>query len=145
MSDYNFAYSARNQALGDTYSAGAAKNSYAQFLARTRGSRKVQDLTRQFQEQTPRLVSSFAKRRLAGPGVQSGIYQNALNKFAQQNSVDLSRINEDTASDVRGFELDAGELLANYNRGLVDSEAQKTADMARQAAMLNSFKPFIGG
>lgn len=145
MSDYNFAYSARNQALGDTYSAGAAKNAYAQFLARTRGSRKIEDLTKQYQQQTPRLVSSFAKRNLAGPGVKSGIYTNALNKFAQQNASDIYRVNEDTAGDIRNLELDAAELLATYNRGLVDSEAQKTADMARQAAMLNSFKPFIGG
>ena len=145
MSDYNFAYSARNQALGDTYSAGAAKNAYAQFLARTRGSRKVEDLTKQYKEQAPRLVSGFSQRGLAGPSVRSGIYQNALNKFAQQNVSDMFRIKEDTAGDVRNLELDAAELLAKYNSGLVDSEAQKAADIARQASMLNSFKPFIGG
>lgn len=145
MSDYNFQYSAKNQALGDTYSAGAAKNAYAQFLARTRGSRKVEDLTKQYQEQTPQFVSNFSKRRLAGPGVRSGIYNTALNRFAEQNMLGLNRAKQDTASEVRGLELDAAELLANYNRGLVDINQQKIADMAQQAAMLNSFKPFIGG
>lgn len=145
MSDYNFQYSAKKQALGDTYSAGAAKNAYAQFLARTRGSRKVEDLTKQYEQQTPRFVSGFSKRRLAGPGVSSGIYQNALNKFSQQNMLDVTRAKEDTGSEVRGLELDAADLLAQYNRGLVDAEQQKIADMAQQAAMLNSFKPFIGG
>jgi hypothetical protein len=145
MSDYNFQYSARNQALGDTYSAGAAKNAYAQFLARTRGTRKVEDLTKQYEEQTPRFVSSFSKRRLAGPGVSSGIYSNALNKFAEANMLGTTRARQDTAGEVRQLELDSADLLAQYNRGLVDSEQQKIADMARQAAMLNSFKPFIGG
>jgi hypothetical protein len=145
MSDYNFAYSAKKQALGDTYSASAAKNAYAQFLARTRGARKVEDLTKQYEQQTPKFVTSFAKRNLAGPGVQSGIYRNALNRFAEQNFMDLNRANQDTAGEVRQLELDAADLLAQYNRGLVDIEQQKIADMAQQAAMLKSFKPFIGG
>jgi hypothetical protein len=145
MSDYNFAYSSKKQALGDTYSASAAKNAYAQFLARTRGARKVEDLTKQYEQQTPKFVTSFAKRNLAGPGVQSGIYRNALNRFAEQNFMDLNRANQDTAGEVRQLELDAADLLAQYNRGLVDIEQQKIADMAQQAAMLKSFKPFIGG
>lgn len=145
MSDYNLAYSSRNQNIGDTYSAGASRNAYAQFLARTRGSRKVEDLTRQYKQQAPKLVSGFAQRGLAGPGVRSGVYQNALNKFAQQNVTDTYRLNEDIAGEVRGLEFDAADLLNKYNRDLIDSEAQKAADIARQAATLNSFKPFIGG
>lgn len=145
MSDYNFVYSQKKQTLGDTYSAGAAKNAYAQFLARTRGTRKVEDLTKQYQQQVPRFVSGYSKRNLVGPGVRSGVYQNALQRFADRNALDITRAKEDTAGEVRNLELDAAELLANYNRGLVDIDAQKIADQAQQAAMLNSFKPFIGG
>lgn len=145
MSDYNFNYSAKRQALGDTYSASAAKNAYAQFLARTRGARTIEDLTNQYERKAPQFVSSFAKRNLIGPGVQSGVYQNALNRFANQNMIDVTRAKEDLAGQIRQYELDAAGLTADYNRGLVDLEQQKIADMAQQAAMLKSFKPFIGG
>lgn len=148
MSDMGFDYLGYNKgkrAATSGYGASSAKNAYAQFLSQQRGTRKKFDIESQYEKQAPRVVSSFAQRGLAGPGVQSGVYSKGLQDFATQNLTDLNRLSEDQTAEQQGFDLDQRSATADYNDQIAALEAAKASQIANTAATLAAFKPFIGG
>ena len=148
MSDMGFDYLGYNKgkrAATSAYGASSAKNAYAQFLSQQRGTRKKFDIEQNYEKQAPRVVSSFAQRGLAGPGVQSGVYSKGMQDFATQNLTDLNRLSEDQTAEQQGFDLDQRSATADYNDQIAALEAAKASQIANAAATLSAFKPFIGG
>jgi hypothetical protein len=147
MSDFNFDYLGYNQGkrkATSQYGASSAKNAYAQFLSQQRGTRKKFDLEQGYEKQAPKVVSSFTRRGLAGPGVKSGVYNRGLQDFATQNLTDLNRLSEDQTAEMQGLELDARSERAAYDDEIARLEALKQSQIANTAATLSAFKPFIG-
>jgi hypothetical protein len=148
MSDTGFDYLNYNRgkrAATSQYGSSAAKNAYAQFLSQQRGSRKKFDIDTQYGKQAPKVVSSFTKRGLAGPGVKSGVYSAGLQDFATQNLTDLNRLSEDQTAEQQGFDLEQSSIKADYDDQIAALEAAKASQIANTAATLSAFKPFLGG
>lgn len=137
-------FEAQRRSYGEQYGASKARNAYARFLAQQRGTRNIADLQRQYETEQPNVVASFTKRGLAGPGVQSGVFQRGLQDFARKQYQDVFGAQQDLAEQLQGFDLEERQLGADYQRGLADLEADKQRQISRAAATLNSFKPFLG-
>jgi len=138
-------YGQARRGLGDQYAASAARNAYSQFLARTRGRRQIADVGQQYKQRFPSFVSAFQQRGLSGPGVSSGIYQKALSDMAKQQFKDVNDIRQGMNQELQQLGLAGKELQSQYEAQLNELEMRKAQDIAQQAAMLNAFKPFIGG
>lgn len=133
------------RALGDQYGASASRNAYSQFLARTRGNRQIADIGQQYKNRFPGFVSSFQQRGLVGPGVNSGVYQKALSDLARKQFTDVNAAQQSMNQELQQLGLQQKDLEAQYQAQLAELKLKKAQDIAAQAAMLNSFKPFVGG
>jgi hypothetical protein len=141
-----FDYTGYNQkkrtALGG-YASKTAANTYAQFLSQQRGARKKFDLQQQYEKQAPKVVSEFSKRGLAGPGVQSGIYQKGMTDFATQNFQDLADLNRSQDEEMQQSKFEQAQNKAEYDQQIAALEAEKKMSIAQAAATLSAFKPFL--
>ena len=144
MAEFDYlGYNQRKRAATGSYGAKAAQNAYAQFLSQQRGSRKKFDLKQQYEKQAPKLVSSYAKRGLAGPGVQSGVYERGLQEFGQQNVRDLSDLANAQDEEMNQLRLEDAQNRADYDMEIAQLEMEKQAAIAQAAATLSAFKPFL--
>ena len=138
-------YNQRKRAATGSYGAKAAQNAYAQFLSQQRGSRKKFDIQQQYEKQAPKVVSSFTKRGLAGPGVTSGVYERGLQDFGQENLRDLSDLQSAQDEEMNRLKFEDAQAKADYDMEIAELEAEKQASIAQAAATLAAFKPFLGG
>jgi hypothetical protein len=125
------------------YGANAASGSYARFLNKQRGARQMKDLQRDYKLQTPKVVSSFTQKGVAGPGVKSGIFNRGMSRFAEdsftkQNDL-MQALNQQDQMD--GFT--AAEQKFLFDAEMADIAAAKAQQIAEAAATLQSFKPFL--
>ena len=143
-----FDYSGYNQraraALG-SYGAKTAQNAYAQFLSQQRGARRKFDIQQQYEQQAPKVVGSYTRRGLAGPGVQSGVYERGMQNFANQNLTALNDAQTAMDNQTAQSRLDDAQARADYDAQIAQLEAEKQASIAQAAATLAAFKPFLGG
>lgn len=138
-------YNQRKRAALGSYGAKTAQNAYAQFLSQQRGSRKKFDIQQQYEKQTPKVVGAYTRRGLAGPGVQSGVYERGLQDFASQNLTDLNDAQLAMDNQAAQSRLDDAQARADYDAEIAQLEAEKQASIAQAAATLAAFKPFLGG
>lgn len=138
-------YGQRSRAALGSYGAKTAQNAYAQFLSQQRGARKKFDIQQQYEKQAPKVVSSYTKRGLAGPGVQSGVYSRGLQDFASQNLTDLNDAQLAMDNEAAQAKLDDAQARADYDAEIAQLESEKQASIAQAAATLAAFKPFLGG
>lgn len=144
MSDFNYSgYNQRKRAALGSYGAKAAQNAYAQFLSQQRGSRKKFEFKQETEQQSPRIVGSFTKRGLAGPGVQSGIFNKGMTDFAQKRFQGEADINREQDEEMQRLKLDAATERAEYDQQIAQLEAEKQGSIAQAAATLLAFKPFL--
>jgi hypothetical protein len=144
MADFDYmGYNQKKRAAGSGYASKTAANTYAQFLSQQRGARKKFDLQQQYERQTPQVINSFTKRGLAGPSVQSGIYQKGLTDFAKQNFNDMADLNRMQDEEMQQSQLEQAQTKAEYDQQIAELEAQKQASIANAAATLTAFKPFL--
>lgn len=136
-------YNQKKRAAGAGYASKTAANTYAQFLSQQRGARKKFDLQQQTERQAPKVVGGFTQRGLAGPGVQSGIYQKGLTDFARQNFQDMADLNRTQDEEMQQLKYDDAQNRAEYDQQIAELEAQKQASIAQAAATLSAFKPFL--
>ena len=146
MSEFDYlGYGQRKRSALSSYGAKSAQNAYAQFLSQQRGARKKFDIAKAYETKTPRVVSAFTKRGLAGPGVRSGIYERGLTDLATQQFDEMSNVDRTLAEESNQYGLDERQLRADYDAQIAELEAQKQASIAQAAATLAAFKPFLGG
>ncbi len=146
MSDFDFmGYGQRKQAAFNQFGAKGASATYANFLAQQRGARKKFDLQQSYEKETPRLISQFSKRGLAGPGVRSGIYNRGLTDFAQRNVRDFGDLQSEMDQEQQRFDLENRQRRADYDSQIAQLKAEKDAQIAQAAATLSAFRPFLGG
>jgi hypothetical protein len=136
-------YNQKKRAAGAGYASKTAANTYAQFLSQQRGARKKFDIQQGYEKQAPKVVGSFTKRGLAGPGVQSGIYQKGLTDFATQNFNDLADVDREQNEEMQRSQFEQAQTKAEYDQQIAELEAEKQASIAQAAATLSAFKPFL--
>lgn len=146
MADFDYmGYGQRQRAALGSYGAKAAQNAYARFLSQQRGARKKFDVQQQMEKQAPKVVSAYSRRGLAGPGVTSGIYERGLQDFGRQFTDTMADIDTGLAQEAQQADLEERQLRADYDNQIAQLEAEKQAAIARAAATLSAFKPFLGG
>lgn len=136
-------YNQKKRAADAGYASKTAANTYAQFLSQQRGARKKFDLKQQQERQAPKVVGGFTQRGLAGPGVQSGIYQKGLTDFATQNFQDFADLDREQNEEMQRSQFEQAQTKAEYDQQIAELEAQKQASIASAAATLSAFKPFL--
>lgn len=137
-------YGQKLSSLGSQYGAKAAQNAYAQFLSQQRGARKKFDFQQQYNKQAPRVVSGFAKRGLAGPGVSSGVYGKGMQDYASQIDTAWNDLNLANADELNRLRMSDITGSADYNAAWANEEFKKAQNIADTAATLTAFKPFLG-
>ena len=138
-------YERQRRAAGTQYTNQAAINALGRFNAQQRGNRQIADYKQSFQRQMPTFTSSYQRRGLAGAGVQSGVYQNALRNYTADYSQQLNRANADMQSELNQYDLTAAQQQADYNRTLADIEIDKAKEIANAAQYLTAMKTQFGG
>ena len=138
-------YGQRKRSALSQYGAKAAQSAYSQFLSQQRGNRQVFDINKQFEKQAPRVVSQYTRRGLAGPGVQSGIYNQGLTDFANQKTEAVNTSQMGTVDDINQAKLGDAYDFADYQSQIDALEIEKNTNIANTAASLTAWKPFLGG
>jgi hypothetical protein len=137
-------YEAARRSLFDQYAQQAALNAYQRYLAETRGQRPILQLEEAAFGRTaagklgevPRLTSSYARRGLQGMNVRSGVYNQALQNYAQQRARQLGYAREDLAGTTRGYDLAGTQAQQSFESGLADLERSKARQISEDAAAL---------
>lgn len=138
-------YQQKASALGQTQGAKLNASIYSRFLNKQRGTRDTADLTRQYEQRVPGLIGGYTQRGLAGPGMQSGIFQKGLTEFdvGRQNAMGDLALKQSEQENV--FNQQDAMTRADYQNALADLEMQKQKEIADSAATLAAFKPYLGG
>ena len=145
LANINLAYGQRANAYRSQNAAELARNAYSRFLAQQRGDRALYDIRQQTERRAPKLVSGYSRRGLAGPGVQSGIYQKALSDFARENFEALNRAQQDINQELTGLDFEKRSMEADLQNRLAQLEMDKQRQIAEAAAALTNLRPLIGG
>lgn len=144
MSNYDFATAAgKRRNATSQYGASAASSAYSRFLSQQRGTRQVKDMTDAQNKYVPQMANSYSQRRLAGPGINSGIYRQALTDYAtKQNQLFGDQAAAYNAEQSQFDTTDAG-LLADYTNQMNDIEDQYQTGQTHTAATLAQFKKYL--
>lgn len=85
-------------------------NLQASLLGQKRGSRRMDNIQRQYNEGFTPLVASYGQRGFGGPNVSSGIRTTGLEKYAKNLQRDLGVESENLQDELNGIALkEAGE------------------------------------
>ena len=144
MSNYDFATAAgKRRNATSQYGASAASSAYSRFLSQQRGTRQVRDMTEAQNKYVPQMANSYSQRRLAGPGINSGIYRQALTDYAtNQNRAFGDQAAAYNAEQSQFDTTDAG-LLADYKNQMNDIEDEYKTGQTHTAATLAQFKKYL--
>jgi hypothetical protein len=134
----------KNSVYGD-FAAKVAANQFSRTLAARDGARRLQDYTKGYQAGLPNLTTSYTRRGMAGPSVRSGVYQNAMSRYASDYTTGLGRMNEDNFHNLQGFDMNSARFAAERDAALSDLELQKAALIANTASQIQSLRPYMGG
>ena len=134
-------YERQRRGINEDYGTKAATNAYSRFISQQRGERGINDYTQSFRRKTPGFTASYGKRGLTGPGVKSGIYQNAMKNYLGDYNQNLNRMYSDQATEGRQYDLTEAQLTSARDRALADMEADKAKEIAMAASYLSALKP----
>lgn len=138
-------YTRARRTATNQYAADSAMRAYARLLSQQRGTRSISDLNKQYETATPRLISSYGQRNLAGPNISSGIYSRGLQDFAAKQYADVNSIQQRINDELQKIDLQQTRAQSGWQNRLADIEMQKQAKIAQTAAQLNKYKTLRGG
>lgn len=143
---YNSGYYAQ-QSNDATYRAQTdlANNAYGRFLSQQRGSRQLGDMRSNFNRQLPGYKASWSQRGMAGPGIQSGVYNRGLSNTLGDFARDYGRMQTDNQQELQNYDLQSAQTTAYLNNSLANIEQQKQNDIANAALMIEALRPYLGG
>ena len=133
-------YEAQRRAANYQYSSQAATNALGRFVSQQRGNRQTADYTQDWQRQAPKFTASYTRRGLAGGGVQSGVYQNAMRNYVGDYNQNLSRMYADQQNELNQFDLNQANYGAQRDQALANIEMEKQREIANAAAYLTALK-----
>lgn len=126
----------RRRGLERSYSADSAMNAYQRFLSQRRGERDYADLTEQFRDNMPKMVSAYSRRNLVAPNVRSGVFGQALQRYDAERAKQLARARESTTEADYGYELQGRGQRSAYEDALLEMELDKYRQIQDDAMRL---------
>ena len=132
-------YERQRRNLQQRFAGQSSLNAYQKYLSQTQANRAMQQIEEApfgAAREVPRLTSGYAQRGLTGKGVKSGVYNRALGEYGQQQARRTGFAQQDLAELLRGYQLRESQYGSEYETGLSDLEADKTRQIAADAAAL---------
>lgn len=129
-------FEARRRSLLSNYAAQGAMNAYQRFLSQQRGQRDLLNLNEQYEREAPRVVGSFGRRGLVGPGVQSGAFKRAMADFAKNRIRATAEAQRDLDQGSALSQLEERQLREQYMNDLSDLEFAKARQIEQDALEL---------
>lgn len=129
-------FEARRRQLQGNYAASGAMNAYQRFLSQQRGQRDLLNMNEQYEKQTPKLVSSFGRRGLVGPGVKTGAFKQAMSEFARNRMRATAEAQQDLDQNAALSQLEERQLREQYLNDLSDLEFAKARQIEADALEL---------
>lgn len=133
-------YEGRRRGLMQQFAAEGAMNAYQQFVSQQRGQRNIADLTRQYEQQAPRVVSAYGRRGLMGPNTRSGISRQALQQFAQQRIRQQSDLERQLQESAFGYDLAERRRQEMFQQAMQDLESEKAREIAQSAQSILAYR-----
>ena len=133
-------YESQRRSVTNRYTQQAATNALGRFVSQQRGDRGIADYQRDFGRSMPSYTANYGKRGLAGSGVQSGVYNNAMRSYVGDYSQNLNRMYADQQSELNQYDLNTANYEAERQQALADIEATKARDIANAASYLQALK-----
>lgn len=130
------AYEARRRALTNNYASTGAMNAYQQFLTGRTNQNNLVSMNKQFEQQAPRIVSSYGQRGLVGPGVQSGAFKRAMADFAKNRIDETAKAHQSISEQGYMNDYQNKQLNDQYQNDLADMEAEKARQIEADAQEL---------
>jgi len=113
-------------------------NQQASFYGQQRGTRKLSDIERQYQEGYGQVLSGYGRRGLGGPSVQSGIMRRGLSRYAENLQRDLGAETQNMQEELNSIAMrEAGEQ-AELEDFLTALRMQQQMDIINSASTLKS-------
>jgi hypothetical protein len=117
-------------------------NQQASFMGQQRGARRTADIQQQYSRNFNPLISSFGRRGLVGPSVESGITRAGLSRYAESLQKDLGRESEamqDSLNEITMRDAQQQEDLENYLAQLRLDKARNVMNTASTIKSLTSY------
>jgi hypothetical protein len=134
------AYEARRRALMSNYATTGAQSVYQRFLDAQRSQRGYADLNTQYEQQAPKVVSSWGRRGHVGPGVQSGAFRKAMADFAKNRAKTMSEAQRDMGQATQMFDLGERQRQDSLQNDLRDLEMEKARQIDSAAQDLLRYR-----
>ena len=129
-------YEARRRAYTENFGTNQALNAYAYFLRNQQSQRQQQDLQQNYSDATPKLMSAYGQRNLAAPGVQSGIFHRALQRFAQRRTQQFGDLQQNQNQDAYQYGLQKDNAQATFQSQLADLQSEQANQVSQDAQEL---------
>lgn len=123
----------------------AATNAYGRFLSQQRGQRNLGDMQQAYGRAYPGYKAQFAQRGMAGPGVQSGVMQNSMNRFVGDYAQQYQRAQQDQTLEQQQYDMNQRNLDQWRQTATQDVEDRKANDIANAAINLQLWRQQMGG
>ncbi len=134
------AYEARRRALVSNYATTGGQSVYQRFLDAQNSQRRFADLNTQYEQQAPRLVSSWGRRGLVGPNVQSGAFRKAMADFAKNRAKTMAEAQRGLNQSTQMFDLGERQRQDALQNDLRDLEMEKAREIDAAAQELLRYR-----
>lgn len=113
-------------------------NQQASFLGQQRGTRRIADVQRQYQENYRPTLASYGRRGLGGPSVQSGIMRRGLSRYAENLQRDLGAETQNMQDELNAIAMREASEQAELEDFLASLRMQKQLDIVDSASSLKN-------
>lgn len=117
-------------------------NQQAAMLGQQRGSRRIADITKAGVQGYNPLVSSYGRRGLAGPNVQSGITRKGLADYAAGLQAQLGAEQIGIQDELNKIAMEESVQQADLESYLAEQRLQKQRDIINAATQLQQFASY---
>jgi hypothetical protein len=139
------AYERQRRDVEYDYGTQAATNAYGRFLSQQRGERNLGEMNRGFERSYAPYKAQFGMRGLAGPGIQSGVQQQAMSNYVGDFMRNYGWAQQDLTQQLQGYDMNQNNLDAFHQQYLADLEAQKAQQIANDAQAIEYLRQLVGG
>jgi hypothetical protein len=113
-------------------------NQQSAFLGQKRGTRRIGDVQRQYQEGYQPLLSSYGQRGIGGPAVESGIMRKGLGRYAESLQKDLGTETQNMQDELNSIAMNEANQQAELEDFLASLRMRKQQDIIDSASTLRS-------
>jgi len=117
-------------------------NQAAAFQGQKRGARRLEDISRVYSESYQPLVSSFGRRGLGGPNIQSGIRRSSLSRYAEKFQRDLGAETQNIQADLNNIAMQEADSQADLEDYIAELRLRKAQQIMATAAGLQQYASY---